>query len=84
MDENFIPYEQIKPLLKPGMTFFELGEIVLAEMGLPHSMDGYCLQSAVGTEPMAERLRRGVYVRKSRTALAMAEAVGAATDVVGL
>ena len=33
--ENFIPWEQMEPLLRPGMTFEALGDAVCVAIGLP-------------------------------------------------
>ena len=33
--ENFIPWEQIEPLIRTGMTVRDLADALLAKLGLP-------------------------------------------------
>ena len=60
--ENFIPWEQIEPLVRPGMTLHELGEAIFAKVGLPADPKKYRLRFASKTEGMETmaRLRHGL------------------------
>jgi len=62
VEENFIPWSMIEPLLEEGMTFSRLCSRVLTKVGLP--LDGsYRLQTVLGRadwEPL--NLRGGVRV----------------------
>lgn len=60
-DESFIPYEQLEPLLRPGMTGRELAAAVLTKMGLGTE---YALHLKTDVLPLKDGLRDGVFVVK--------------------
>jgi hypothetical protein len=58
--EHFIPWEQIEPLLTPGMTWGEFNRALMTHLGL--SPDQYKVHAMnVGVNPV--RLGGGVWVR---------------------
>lgn len=60
--EHFIPYSQIEPLLRPGMTGEELRMEIFRRLGL--NPEKHRLITAGGGHlPLARALRFGVHVR---------------------
>lgn len=55
-DESLIPWEQLEPLLKPGMTLRDLGNAIRAQTGLP--FERYSIRL------YGRDLRRGVRIVK--------------------
>lgn len=63
MEENFIPYVQIEPLLRPGMLAAELRDEIFRRLGLDAAK--YVLITNGGADlPLPLALQRGVHVRK--------------------
>src|SRR5262245_6810121 len=63
--ENYIPWEQIEPLLRPGMTYGELTCEVLGRLGLPvakYRLSGRIMGGASDHDNMWINLRHGLYV----------------------
>lgn len=60
--ENFLPWEQIEPLVRPGMTASDLRRAILEKCGLP--LKGYAVVSPPGTGdiPASEAIRFGVRI----------------------
>ena len=59
--ENFIPWEQIEPLLRSGMRARELATDILARVGLP--VERYAVTTLPGLRGTpAEKLRAGVLI----------------------
>ena len=63
MDEDFIPYSMIEPLLVEGMTGRELARLLRDKTGIPTThrfriKGGYPL-------PLAEAIKRGVHIVKA-------------------
>ncbi len=68
--ENFIPWEQIAPLIEDGMTLRDLARRIVASAGL--DAPRYTLLTTKGpqmpTATLAEVLRRGVWIVKADSA----------------
>ena len=62
MDESFLPYAMIEPLLEEGMTIRALGEVIEARLGVSH--DRYGLVFAQPRATFIESLRGGVRLVK--------------------
>ena len=63
MDESFLPYAMIEPLLTPGMTLRELGDLIRRRLELP--FEGYAiLVSGSPMETVASKVRRGCRIVK--------------------
>lgn len=64
IEENVIPYEQLAPLLRPGMTGRELAVAILAKLGL--SPKRYTLLTIVKSlefhEDLGQWLREGLQI----------------------
>ena len=61
MDESFLPYAMLEPLLKPGMTGADLGRKILALTRLGR---GYSIRFPGGL-PLREALKHGVHIVKT-------------------
>lgn len=80
--ENFVTWEQIEPLLRPGMTGLQIAEAVIASAGL--SQERYTIlghQERAG-ESIHEVLRRGVRIVTHAQSRAEGLKRGAAEDVL--
>ena len=61
MDENFIPYSMIEPLLTPGMTGVEMTDAILRQLGL--SRERYQVTvDGPRSLPLSEILKNGIRV----------------------
>lgn len=72
MDESFIPWSQIEPLVTDGMTGEQLVSAVLSRIGLADK--GYALQfpASTRTRTLRDALKAGVHVVKKRPELIVA------------
>ena len=62
MSENFISYEQLKTILKPGMTGRELSAKLAELLKLPNEDDYVIVCKCEDNELGTEYIKRGVYV----------------------
>ena len=68
MDESFLPYAMLEPLLEEGMTGEQLGLRIFALTGFTRPQ--YTIRLARGTSgmPLREALRLGVWIVKTKDA----------------
>lgn len=66
--ENFIPWEQIEPLLKDGMTGRELKAALCARLGLDPERYFFRFPGSFFFERLADVLKRGCLVLPGRSA----------------
>ena len=60
--ENYMPWEQIEPLIQPGMTAAQVNTAVLTSLGLSSAYTLIC--DAVEDSSALAHLRRGAFVIK--------------------
>lgn len=69
--ENVIPWEQIEPLIAPGMTSADLRDEILRRAGLSSPKYSVCTMPGWRTSgaPLIEALRHGAYIRRTEDIL---------------
>ena len=63
MDESFLPYAMIEPLLEEGMTGADLGRKLLEKLGLPKGLYQFRCPGCAG-KSLRDSLRGGIVVEK--------------------
>lgn len=66
--ENYIPWEQIEPLLTPGMRGAELASALIDRLGLPHGEYKFLTRYLPTPRPaLIEYLKHGLFLVKVDT-----------------
>jgi len=64
VEENFIPWSMIEPLLEEGMTFSDLAKVIRERLGLPKGVYGVVTISPAGWSPLRDAICYGLRLVK--------------------
>jgi len=62
VEENFIPFSMIEPLLEEGMMGGDLRAVILDRLGLPSEGYALIIKGGLFDPSLAVALRRGIHV----------------------
>ena len=64
MDESFLPYAMIEPLLTPGMTGDQMTRLILGRLGLDYRQYTLVALEADASLPLTEIVKQGLHVMR--------------------